>query len=189
MSNFKLNTLETAPEESKEILSAELEKNGFIPNLYGIMSESPELLKAYKQMQQLFSETSFSQVENNIVWLTVSYHNCCHYCMAIHTMVAKLYKLPDEMIEALRENKPLNDPKLETLRKFTAILVEKRGWATEEEIQEFLNAGYSSKNVLELIIGVGQKILSNYVNHLAHTPIDQQVEEFKWDPAKNNCAG
>ena len=51
MSKFKLNTMETAPEESKEILSAELEKNGFLPNLYGIMSESPELLKAYKQMQ------------------------------------------------------------------------------------------------------------------------------------------
>lgn len=139
-------------------------------------------------MQQLFTETSFTQTEKNIVWLTISSHNCCHYCMAIHSMIAKLYKLPDEMIEALRENKSLDDPKLEALRKMTAILVEKRGWATENEIQEFLNAGYSSKNVLELIIGVGQKILSNYVNHIAHTPVDEQAKDFKWDPAEKNCA-
>jgi uncharacterized peroxidase-related enzyme len=187
MTTFKLHTLETAPEGSKETLSGALNQNGFIPNLYGIMAESPELLKAYRQMADLFDATSLSTVEKNIVWLTVSYNNKCHYCMAIHSMVAKMYKLPDEIIEALRTNQPLNDTKIETFRQFTVSLVEKRGWISEEEIAKFLAAGYTQKNVLELIVGVGQKIISNYVNHITHTPLDRQVEAFKWEAPSYNC--
>ncbi len=181
MIKFKLHTLETAPERSKVLLNAEFKQNGFIPNIYGIMSESPELLKAYRQMADLFNETSFSPVEKNIVWLTVSYNNNCHYCMAIHSMVAKMYKLPEEMIEALRTNQPLNDMKLETFRQFIVLLVEKRGWASEEDVTTFLAAGYTQKNVLELILGIGQKTISNYMNHITHTPLDQQTEGFKWE--------
>ncbi len=187
MTTFKLHTIETAPEDSKEILRSALKQNGFIPNLYGIMAESPEVLKAYTQMAQLFNETSLSPVERNIVWLTVSYNNKCHYCMAIHSMVAKMYKLPDEMIEALRTNQPLNDIKLETFRQFTALLVEKRGWASEKDISTFLAAGYTQKNVLELILGIGQKIISNYVNHITHTPLDKQTEGFKWEAPACDC--
>lgn len=181
MTQFRLHTIETAPEGSKEILEGALKQNGFIPNLYKIMAESPEVLKAYTQMNQLFTETSLNPVEKNIVWLTVSYNNSCHYCMAIHSMVAQMFKLPDEMVEALRTNQPLSDAKLETLRRFTAILVEKRGWASDEEIQKFLDAGYTQKNVLELIVGIGQKIISNYVNHITHTPLDEQTKAFKWE--------
>lgn len=181
MTQFKLHTIETAPEGSKEILEGALKQNGFIPNLYKIMAESPEVLKAYTQMNQLFTETSLNPVEKNIVWLTVSYNNSCHYCMAIHSMVAQMFKLPDEMVEALRTNQPLSDAKLETLRRFTAILVEKRGWASDEEIQKFLDAGYTQKNILELIVGIGQKIISNYVNHITHTPLDEQTKAFKWE--------
>lgn len=188
MTEFKLHTLETAPEGSKEILSGALKQNGFIPNLYGMMAESPELLKAYRQMADLFDATSLSPVEKNIVWLTVSYNNSCHYCMAIHSMVGKMYKLSEEMIEALRTNQPLNDEKLETFRQFVALLVEKRGWATEEDIAKFLAAGYTQKNVLELVVGIGQKTISNYVNHLVHTPLDKQIEGFKWEAPIKACS-
>jgi AhpD family alkylhydroperoxidase len=181
MTQFKLHTIETAPEGSKETLNSALKQNGFIPNLYAIMAESPEVLKAYRQMADLFDATSLSPVEKNIVWLTVSYNNSCHYCMAIHSMVGKMYNLPDEMIEALRTNQPLKDPKLETFRKFTALLVEKRGWASDEEIAKFLAAGYTQKNVLELVVGIGQKTISNYVNHITHTPLDKVIEDFKWE--------
>lgn len=80
------------------------------------------------------------------------------------------------------------DTKLESLRQFTTLLVEKRGWASEEEVNKFLVAGYTSKNVLELIVGIGQKTISNYVNHLTHTPLDHQIEGFKWEaPEVHQC--
>jgi AhpD family alkylhydroperoxidase len=178
MTHFKLHSIETAPEGSKEILEGALKQ---------IMAESPEVLKAYREMAALFEATSLNPIEKNIVWLTVSYHNSCHYCMAIHTMVAQMFKLPDEMVEALRTNQPLKDAKLETFRQFTALLVEKRGWASDEEIQKFLDAGYTQKNVLELIVGIGQKTISNYVNHITHTPLDEQTKAFKWEAPNKDC--
>jgi alkylhydroperoxidase family enzyme len=149
-----------------------------------MMAKSPELLKAYRQMAELFDATSFSPIEKNIVWLTVSQSNSCHYYMAIHTMVAKMYKLPEDIVNNLRNNETLKDPKFEALRKFTTILVEKMGWAMDEEIEAFLSVGYSKKNVLELIVGIGQKTISNYVNHIVHTPLDKQIEVFKWESSK-----
>jgi uncharacterized peroxidase-related enzyme len=187
MTKFKVHTTQTAPEASKEILAASLNQNGFIPNLYGIMAESPELLKAYRHLADSFNATSLSQVEKNIVWLSVSNYNACHYCMAIHTSVARMHQLPDDMIEALRNNLPLKNEKLETLRKFAVLLTEKRGWASDEEITKFLAAGYTQKNILELVLGIGQKIISNYVNHITNTPVDRQVEEFKWEAPKTTC--
>jgi len=185
MAIFKLHTIETAPQGAKELLETSLKQNGFIPNLYGIMAESPELLKAYRQIADLFNETSLSPIEKNIVWLTISFNNKCHYCMAIHSMVAQMYKLPSEMIQSLRSNQSLTDPKLESLRKFTALIVENRGWVSDEDVQLFLDAGYSQKNVLELILGVGQKTMSNYVNHIAHTQLDPKIENFKWEQTEN----
>ena len=66
-------------------------------------------------------------------------------------------------------------------------MVEKRGWASDEEVAAFLAAGYTQKNVLELIVGIGQKIISNCVNHITHTPLDNQTEEFKWEAPACNC--
>lgn len=80
------------------------------------------------------------------------------------------------MINSLSNNLPIDDVKLETLRQFTASLVEKRGWVSEEDIETFFETGYTKRNILELIVGVGQKTISNYVNHIAHTPIDQQIK-------------
>jgi uncharacterized peroxidase-related enzyme len=185
MELFSVHSLETAPEGSKGTLEGVQKQNGFIPNLYGIMANSPVVIKAYSEMGKLFGETSFSPVEKNIVWLVVSRTNKCHYCVSIHSMVAKMFKVPDEVIESIRNNTPINDPKLEALRKFTALMTEKRGWATEQEIAAFLAAGYTKEQILELVVGIAQKTISNYINHIAKTPLDEPVVPFKWESDLN----
>ncbi len=116
MENYKIHTPETAPEGAKEILSSVQKQNGFLPNLYGIMANSPAVIKAYQQLGKLFGQTTFSRVEQNLVWLTVSKTNNCHYCLPIHTMTAKMSKVPDDVIDAIRNNTPIkSDPKLEAL--------------------------------------------------------------------------
>ena len=180
MEKFKIHTPETAPEGAKEILSGMQKQNGFIPNLYGIMANSPAVIKAYHQLNELFGQTTFTPVEQNLVWLTVSQTNKCHYCLPIHTMVAKMFKVPDHVIDAIRNNTPIeSDPKLEALRKFTITMVEKRGWPEEDEVKAFLNAGYAKEQILELIVGIAQKTISNYVNHIAQTPVDEAVKSYQ----------
>lgn len=180
MEPFTLHTIETAPEGAQKLLSEVEQQMKFIPNLYAVMANSPQVIRAYSEMGKLFGQTSFNQVEKNIIWLVISRTNGCHYCTAIHSMVAKMYHVPEEIIEAVRTYKPINDRKLQALRQFTVIMVEKRGWASEQEVQDFLSAGYTQAQILELIVGIAQKTISNYVNHIAGTPLDEPVKPFAW---------
>lgn len=180
MSDFKIHTTETAPEGSKEILIGAQKSLGFIPNLYGIMAEAPSALKAYKGLSDNFEKSSFTETEKQIVLLATSFVNGCNYCMAVHSTIGQMFKVPQNIIDALRNNKPIADSKLEALRKFANAVVEKRGWVSDKEVDEFISAGYSKAQVLEVIVGVAQKTLSNYINHIVKTPLDSAFEPNKW---------
>ncbi len=181
MSKFTIHNMETAPQESKEILSGAEKKLTFIPNLYAIMAESPTTLKAYTGLSDNFDESSFNATEKQIILLATSFVNSCHYCMAVHSTLAQMFKVPENIVYSLRNNKPISDAKLEALRQFTLAVVEKKGWATKEDIQKFLSSGYTKAQILEVIVGVTQKTLSNYVSHIVQTPLDAAFEQNKWE--------
>lgn len=183
MSQFKIHTIETAPEDSKELLKGAEKLLGFIPNLYGIMAEAPAALNAYNGISQNFENSSFNATEKQIVLLSTSYVNECHYCMAVHSTVGQMQKIDEGIIETLRTGRPIKDEKLEALRKFTQAVVERRGWINEDDVNAFLSAGYSKAQLLEVIVGVTQKTLSNYINHIVQTPLDAAFEANKWESA------
>lgn len=177
---FTVHTIESAPSEAKEALAHAQETFGFIPNLEGIMAQAPALLKGSLTLWNLFSTTSFSPVEREIVYLTVNYENSCQYCMAAHTGLAKMVGMSAEDIQALRKGIPLQNPQLQALRHFTERMVQARGWVEEEEIKVFRRAGYSQQQVLEVILGIAIKIIHNYTNHIAETPLDKQFQTYTW---------
>ncbi len=177
---FKVNTLDTAPEAGAEILKQAKDKYTFIPNLLGVMSEAPALLKAYTTLAGIFDETSFSSTEKQIVLLTVSHLNNCTYCMAAHSTIAAMHGVSSDVIQALRDDTPIADTKLEALRRLTHEIAATRGHPSEGSQSAFLEAGYTEGQVLEVVLGVGFKTLSNYTNHLAHTPLDEAFEPKKW---------
>lgn len=183
MTDFTIHTKDSAPEVSKELLGAAQAKYGFVPNLMGEMAEAPSMLEAYLSVGKALEASSLTPQEQQVVVLTVSYLNECEYCMAAHSAVAKMVGLPDGEISALREGQPLSDAKLEALSTFTGILVEKRGRPSEEEVAAFLSAGYTRAQILEVIVGIAFKTLSNFTNHIADTPVDKQFAPFAWEPA------
>ena len=184
MADFATHTKDSAPEASKDLLEIlQAKYNGFIPNILGEMAEAPSLLKAYLAVGEALEASSLTDQEQEVVILTVSYLNQCSYCMTAHSAVAKMVGLPDDEIDALREGQPMSNAKLEALRTFTGILVGKRGWASDEDIATFLTAGYTRAQVLEVILGIAFKTMSNFTSHVAHTPIDKQFAPFTWEPA------
>lgn len=178
--NYSLHTLDSAPSAAKELLAERQQHYGFVPNLLAIMAESPNLLKAYIDVSKLFAETELSNLEQQVILLSVSYVNDCAYCMAAHCTIAKKQHVSHELLYAIREGKPLSDPRLEVLRNFTETVVTTRGRPSEKQIELFLKSGYSKKNLLEVILGVGLKTLSNYTNHIGHTPVDAAFTEAAW---------
>lgn len=180
MIEFELHTEDSAPEASRERLAESKKSFGMVPNLHAVMAESPELLTAYKQVHELFMASSFNADELTVVWQTINVENRCHYCVPAHTGIAKSMNVDDAIIQALRNKTPLPTERLEALRDFTLSMVRDRGQVSEDTIQSFLNAGYGKQQMLELILGYAQKIMSNYTNHLANTPLDKPFEVFSW---------
>ena len=182
---YKLHTEDTAPEGSKEVLGQVKQKYGFIPNAFGVMAEAPAVVKSYVALAQFLGETSLTETERQIVLLTTSFANGCDYCMAAHSTVAQMQKVPSDIIDALRNNTPIGDKKLEALRRFTFEVTEKRGYPSETVLRDFLASGYTQTQILEVVLGVSFKTLSNYTNHLAKTPLDEAFKKAEWQkPAK-----
>lgn len=180
MNPFTLHTLDTAPEASRPLLSNARQNFGFIPNLFAGMAQSPALLEGYQQLSASFNKTPLSETERQIILLTTSRVNDCRYCMAAHTVIAQAAKVPDTVLVAVRNGTPIADPKLEALRQFTQVIAERRGWPEAEDLQNFLAAGYTQQTVLDVILGVGLKVLSNYTNHIVQTPLDTVFQSAAW---------
>lgn len=181
--SYPVHTIETAPESARETLTAARKAYGFLPNLLAVMSEAPALVKGYTTLSRIFDETSFSAAERQVVLLTVSLENACTYCVAAHSVIAGMQKVPDDVVQAIRCNRPITDNSLEALRRYTSAVVTKRGWADADDFAAFENAGYSRQQALEVVLGVGLKTLSNYMNHVAQIPLDQAFAQAQWSKA------
>lgn len=188
MSRFKIHTLQSAPAASQPLLEDSKQAYGMIPNLHAIMAESPEHLDAYKKLHELFQRTSLSVAERNVVWLTINVEHGCHYCVPAHTWIAKAQGLDEATVAALREDRPLPDARLEVLRQFTLKLVRRRGEVSEQDVEQFLAAGFTRRHILDILLGLAQKVMSNYVNHLAATPIDAPFAAFAWSKPRDAAA-
>lgn len=175
-----VQNIETAPAASRDMLKAVQGKFGFIPNLTGVFANAPALLEGYLALAGSFDKTSLSPTERQVVLLAVSLENGCEYCMAAHSAIAGMQKVDQGVVTALREGKRIADAKLEALRAFTADITRTRGWPSPESLAGFTSAGYSAAQALEVVLGVGVKALSNYTNHLAHTPLDPAFAPAKW---------
>ncbi len=180
MTTFPVHSSETAPAGSKPILAAAQKKFGFVPNLIRVMATAPAAAEAYTAVMDIFESSSLSDAEKQTVLLSVSFANQCDYCMAAHSTVAAMKRVPAQIIEALRAGTTLSDTRLDALAVLTRSVVETRGWPTEAAKEAFFAAGYGASEYLEVIVGVTVKTLSNYVNHAADTPLDTAFEARKW---------
>jgi alkylhydroperoxidase family enzyme len=177
---WTLHTPETAPDAARAPLAQVSAKYGRVPNLLAAMAESPALLSGYLGVASAFRGSSFSPLEQHVVLQTVNASNACHYCTAAHSAVAVGVTRVDPALDAaLRELRPLADPRLEALRRFAHVVTERRGWAEDDEVEAFLAAGYTRAQLLEVVLGIGQKTISNYVNHLIGTPLDAAFAGFR----------
>ncbi|WP_165733272.1 carboxymuconolactone decarboxylase family protein [Polaribacter sp. 20A6] len=184
MTTLKIHNIETAPEASKALLEKSQKAYGMIPGLHGVLASSPQLLDAYQTLHELFTNTSFNEEELTVVWQAINVEHACHYCVPAHTGIAKMMKVDDTITEALRNETPLANPKLEALRTMALTIVRNRGNATQADLDTFYAAGYGEQQVLEIILGLSQKVISNYTNHIANTPVDDAFKSFAWSKDK-----
>ena len=166
-------SVETAPEKSHPLLENVQKSFKFIPNLFGVFANSPVLLEGYLGLEKTFDKGSLSAVERQIILLSASVENACGYCIAAHSTVLKAFlHVPAEIVSAVRADQPVSDPKLEALIALTKEIVTERGYVSAQVMDNFLAAGYRKDQVLEVLIGVALKTMSNYLDHISPTVLD-----------------
>ncbi|MCY6382630.1 carboxymuconolactone decarboxylase family protein [Hoeflea prorocentri] len=188
MTDFTTHTPATAPAASKPLLEGAQAAYGFVPNLLGTMAEAPAMLEGYMTLAGIFDKSELSETERQIILMTNNRLNGCTYCMAAHTSLSQMAKVPADVIEALRAGTEIADAKLEALRQFAITINETRGWPSENAVSAFLDAGYSRQTILEVILGTALKVMSNYTNHVAETEVDQAFAANVWSNPANQAA-
>ncbi|MFC8131419.1 carboxymuconolactone decarboxylase family protein [Streptomyces sp. NPDC057302] len=146
--------------------------SGRTPSAVARLAESPELLNSFLELSASFERTTLDPVAREVVIMTVAVRNDCHICVNMHT--AKLRKLgaDAELIAALREGRGLEEAGagagagLEVVRRFTLEVLATAGGVGDEELKAFLAAGYTERNALEVVMGIGTYTMSTLANRL-----------------------
>lgn len=167
-----------------EMLAQTQRSVGMVPNMYVAMSHAPGALETYMLGYKQFRELSgFTPPEQEVVFLTVSVENGCRYCVAAHSFVAdNMSKLAREVTDAIRSGTELPDPRLAALAAFTRVMFRTRGRPCEEDVRAFLAAGFAERQILDIVLAIAVKTISNYTNHVFATPLDQIFASRAWTP-------
>jgi uncharacterized peroxidase-related enzyme len=179
---MKMNipTIETAHGKSRPIFAGMIKALGFVPNVYAIYGDLPAALNGFATLTGAFGQSSLSSAEREVVSLSVSVENGCRYCVAGHTVFGKAAGLGTEHIDALRAGKPLSDPKLDALARFSAHLARNRGHDMSATQAELAAVGYNDAQMREIIIGVCNKMISNMTATMLNVPLDEALVGAAW---------
>ena len=170
---FEPLTIATAPHASKPVLESVQKSFGFIPNLMATFANNPTVLQGYLALDAAFEKGSFTPRERQIILLAASVENNCDYCAAAHSTIAKgPLHTPVEVVTAIRNSTPVPDRKLNALVTLVKELVRQRGYPKYETVQNFMAAGYKKEQVMELLLGIALKTISNYLDHISPVPLD-----------------
>ena len=164
---FSQHTLESAPAGSRPLMQSTVEHLGHLPAPVARLAESPEMLGGFLHASSLFEASTLDPLAREVVVMTIAARNDCRACLAMHTGRLRTLGADADLITALRHpGTPLSDPRLEALRAFTVRVYATAGEVPEEELDEFLAAGYTLRNALEVVLGIGTYTMSTFANRL-----------------------
>jgi len=172
MATFHVPTRDQVSAQNQQLFDNLQKGLGFVPNLYATFGLSDNGLGAYLAFQQSQTKGVFKAKEREAINLVVSQANNCVYCQAAHTALGKLNGFSDEQILQLRAGHADFDPKLDALVKLAKAITETKGHPDNQLIDQFVAAGYPQNALIDLLLLIGDKIISNYLHSITQIPVD-----------------
>lgn len=181
-----VHTVESAPAEAAPQLAEVQKRNGgYLPNLLGVLANSPAALNTYLTVSKINAGNSLTNDEREVVQLVAATTHGCAFCVAGHTLTAKkITKLSEDDLGALRGQTPLQDEKLAALAQFTSAVIAQRGAVSDAELAAFKAAGYTDQNALDVVLGVALATLCNFGNNVAQTTLNPELQPYAWTPER-----
>jgi uncharacterized peroxidase-related enzyme len=167
---FSVPTQEQVSENNRTLFDNLKKGLGFVPNLYATFAYSNTALGDYLSLQN--RKSSIKAKEREVINLVVSQVNECLYCLSAHTVLGKLNGFTEEQILEIRSGEISFDEKLKALAEFVKDVTLNRGKPSSASVDAFLSAGYTKENLVDTLLIIGDKIISNYLHGVTQIPID-----------------
>jgi AhpD family alkylhydroperoxidase len=180
MTDFPVNTIESAPDASKPALTQLQATFGMIPNILGSMSTSPVLIDSLVGLFQKVHGGSFTEAQIQALLLTNAVTNACSWAVAFHTALALQQGLEPSDVEAIRERRLPKDKTLAALSALARALILKRGHLDDEDLAQFLASGFGKDLALEVIAVVAASTITNYTGSVTRTPLEAPFQAHAW---------
>ena len=179
--SFAEHTIEYAPPGARRFLAATRDHLGYLPAAMARMAASPQLIDGFLKLTAIFENTTLEPVAREVLVMTVATRNGCHICVAMHTARLTALGADPGLIEALRDpgrTEPLPDERLDAVRVFTLRVLDTAGDVGDRALRDFLAAGYTTQNALEIVLGIGTYTMSTLANRLTGAPVDDQLAAY-----------
>lgn len=175
MSTFNVPKREEVSEANQAIFDNLEKAVGFVPNLFATYAHSENALGNYLNLSN--AKTSLKTKEKEVVNLAVSEVNGCLYCLSAHTAIGKMNGFSEDQILELRSGRASFDNKLDALARLAKNITENRGATDAAIVENFFTAGWTKENLIDTIVLVGDKTISNYINNTTEIPVDFPVAQ------------
>lgn len=170
MRPFDVPTRDEVSEQNRKLFDDMESKLGFVPNIYATYAYSRHAAARYLTFSN--GQTSLNNREKEAINLVTSQVNGCTYCQAAHTQLGKMNGFSEQETIELRRGEVSFDARLDALVKLAKAVIENRGVIGDEVLANFFDAGYSRENLIDAIVQVGDKTITNFVHNVTDIPID-----------------
>lgn len=178
---FPDHTPESAPPAARPAMTATAKKfGGHVPAAVARLATSPELLNGFLKLNAIFESTTLPALDREVLIMTVAARNGCHLCVAMHTASLHALSASPELVTALRTQSTLPSARLEALRGFVHAVLDTTGDVPPAALDAFTSAGYTPRNALEVVLGIGTYTLSTFANRLTGAPLDDVFADHAW---------
>jgi len=173
MSRIPVQTLDTAPEQTRPTLERLTRRTGKLLNIHAEMAHAPVVLAAYAGITEaLAKQSSFDARTREAIALAVGAQDGCDYCQAAHTPSAIKSGLSEAQTIAIRRGELAFDPKLAALLAVVREAAANVGEVSDATWTAAQQAGWSDVQLSEAFAHLAVNLFTNFFNHYARTDLD-----------------
>ena len=180
MSIFDIQTIDRAPEGSRAPLEGLQQAFGMLPNVAGIIANSPVLANIFVPLFKGVHGGTFTEAEIQTLLLTNAVTNSCAWAVAFHSYLALKAGLNPADVEAIRQRRAPQEPRYAALSAYARSLIEKRGHVGDAAVEAFLAASFKPNQALEALAVSAASTITNYALNIAEPPLEPMFQEHAW---------
>jgi len=142
-----------------------------VPNLLLVMANSPVVLEGYLGLNEALERGVLSEKLREQMALAVAEHHRSEYWVAGHVALGRAAGLSEEEIMDARSGRS-SSSKVQTALRFACQMLQKRGDLDNDDWGRLRAAGYSDREITEILGWIGVNTFRDYFAQATQTAID-----------------